>query len=93
MTLLAYCGLSPADLPYLVDRSPLKQGLLTPGHRIPIDHPGRLLRDRPDVVLLLAWNFADEIVRQQAEYVRGGGRFLLPLPAPRYHGEAERLAA
>ncbi len=93
MTLLAYCGLGPAEVPFLVDRSPLKQGLLTPGHRVPIDHPDRLARERPDVALLLAWNFAEEIVHQQAEYLRGGGRFLLPLPAPHYRGGPERRAA
>lgn len=87
MTLLAYTGLGPHEIPYLVDKSPYKQGRLTPGTHIPIEHPDRLLRDQPDVVLLLAWNFAEEIVRQQAEYLRRGGRFLLPLPAPRYHAE------
>jgi novobiocin biosynthesis protein NovU/D-mycarose 3-C-methyltransferase len=93
MTLLAYCGIGPDRLPYLVDRSPHKQGLLTPGHHIPVCGPERLRRDRPDVVLLLAWNFADEVVRQQADYLRGGGRFLLPLPEPHYHRAPGALKA
>jgi novobiocin biosynthesis protein NovU/D-mycarose 3-C-methyltransferase len=95
MTLLAWCGLGPEEVPYLVDRSPHKQGLLTPGHHIPIQAPARLLEDRPDVALLLAWNFADEVVRQQGEYLRGGGRFLIPIPLAYYHGGATpvRLAA
>jgi len=84
MTLLAYCGIGPERLPFVVDRSPYKQGLLTPGHHIPVDEPGRLLRERPDVVLILAWNFAAEIVQQQAEYLRRGGRFLLPIPVAHY---------
>jgi novobiocin biosynthesis protein NovU/D-mycarose 3-C-methyltransferase len=84
MTLLSYCGLGSEHLPYLVDRSPYKQGLLTPGHHIPIHAPEKLLRDQPDVVLLLAWNFAAEIVQQQAEYIRRGGRFLVPIPRPHY---------
>jgi hypothetical protein len=84
MTLLSYCGIGPGRLPYLVDRSPFKQGLLTPGHHIPVHRPERLLTDRPDVVLLLAWNYADEIVRQQAAYLRGGGRFLVPIPIAHY---------
>ena len=88
MTLLAYCGLGAEELPYIVDKSPHKQGRLTPGHHVPIHAPEKLLEDQPDVVLLLAWNFADEVVRQQAEYVRRGGRFLLPLPAPHYWGDA-----
>jgi C-methyltransferase C-terminal domain/Putative zinc binding domain/Methyltransferase domain len=86
MTLLAYCALGD-ELPYLVDKSLHKQGRLTPGHHIPILHPGQLLVDQPDVVLLLAWNFAAEVVRQQAEYVRRRGRFLLPLPEPHYWEE------
>jgi SAM-dependent methyltransferase len=92
MTLLAYCGIDARRLPYVVDKSPLKQGRLTPGHRIPVHEPAMLLQDRPDVVLLLAWNFADEIVAQQAEYRTRGGRFLLPLPDPHYWGEARRAA-
>lgn len=84
MTLLAYCGLGRDELPYIVDRSPFKQGRLTPGHHIPVVPPERLLADQPDVVLLLAWNFAEEVVRQQAEYLSRGGRFLLPLPTPHY---------
>ena len=87
MTLLAYCGLG-GELPYVVDKSPHKQGRLTPGHHVPIRPPEHLLADQPDVVLLLAWNFAEEVARQQAEYLRRGGRFLLPLPAPHYWGDA-----
>jgi hypothetical protein len=90
MTLLAYCGIGPERLPYLVDKSPYKQGLLTPGHHIPVRHPDRLLRDQPDVVLVLAWNFAAEIARQQAEYLRRGGRFLLPIPTAHYWSETGR---
>jgi hypothetical protein len=83
-TLLAYCGIGPDRLPYTVDRSPHKQGLLTPGHRIPVHPPSRLAEDRPDVVLILAWNFAEEIVRQQADHSARGGRFLVPIPEPKY---------
>ncbi|HYT89145.1 MAG TPA: class I SAM-dependent methyltransferase, partial [Gemmataceae bacterium] len=57
MTLLAYCDLGPERIAYLVDRSPHKQGLLTPGHHIPIYPPEKLLTEQPDVVLVLAWNF------------------------------------
>jgi hypothetical protein len=93
MTLLSYCGIDKSQLPYLVDKSPHKQGLLTPGHHIPIFGPEKLLADQPDVVLILAWNFADEIVRQQAEYHRRGGRLLLPIPMPRYWNDNRMTAA
>jgi hypothetical protein len=81
-TLLQYCGIGRDLLDFVVDRSPMKQGKLTPGTHIPIEAPERLLEKKPDAVLLLAWNFADEVLRQQAEYRARGGRFVLPVPTP-----------
>jgi SAM-dependent methyltransferase len=81
-TLLAYCDIGPGHLPYIVDRSPYKQGLLTPGQHIPVRHPRCVLEDQPDVLLILAWNFADEIMAQQDAYWRCGGRFAVPIPSP-----------
>jgi SAM-dependent methyltransferase len=80
--LLNYCGIGADTLDYLVDRSPAKQGLYAPGTHLPIFAPERLLEDRPNCVLLLTWNFADEILEQQARYRETGGTFLLPLPTP-----------
>jgi hypothetical protein len=79
-TLISYLELGPDTVEYIADRSPLKQGLYTPNARIPVVPPERLLEDQPDYVLLLAWNFADEILEQQAEYRRRGGRFIIPIP-------------
>jgi SAM-dependent methyltransferase len=79
-TLLGFLEIGPGLLPYIVDRSPLKQGLYTPGMHIPVVPTERLLTDQPDYVLLLAWNFVDEIIAQQAEYVRRGGKFIIPVP-------------
>jgi SAM-dependent methyltransferase len=79
-TLLGFLELGPADLEYIVDRSPLKVGLYTPGTHIPVVAPERLVADQPEYVVLLAWNFADEIIEQQAEYRRRGGRFIVPVP-------------
>ncbi len=84
MCLLSFHGIGPELMPYVVDKSPHKQGLYTPGHHLPVQHPDVLLEDRPDVVMILAWNFANEIIEQQAEYRRRGGTFLLPLPVPRF---------
>lgn len=82
-TLLNYFGLGRETLDFLVDRSTVKQGKYAPGTHLRIDSPTRLLEDQPDFVLLLTWNFADEILSQQQEYIRRGGRFILPLPVPR----------
>ncbi len=89
MTLLAYCGLGPAEIAYVADRSPLKQGRYTPGTGIPIVPPERIAGDPPDVLLVLAWNYLDEITDQQADFVRRGGRFLVPIPTPRFVGDGK----
>jgi hypothetical protein len=81
-TLLNYFGIGPDVLDYMVDRNPLKQGLYTPGMHIPVFGAEKLLTDKPDYLLLLAWNFADEIIKQQAEYQRAGGKFIVPIPRP-----------
>ena len=81
--LLNACGLGTDVLEFTVDRSPHKQGRLVPGVRLPIRPPEDLVKEMPDVTLLLPWNLVDEIVAQQAEYLRRGGAFLVPVPAPR----------
>ena len=81
-TLLNYCGIDGRLLPYTVDKSPLKVGLYTPGTHIPVLPVSTLLERQPDYLLVLAWNFADEIMRQQAEYRARGGRFIIPIPEP-----------
>ena len=79
-TLLSFLGLGPDMIDYIADRSSLKQGRYTPGTHIPVVPSERLLKDQPDYVLLLAWNFADEVMAQQAPYHQRGGRFILPVP-------------
>jgi hypothetical protein len=80
--LLNSSGIGIDVLDYVVDRNPHKQGLLLPGVRLPIHDPSRLLTDMPDYVLVLAWNLADEIIREQAAYGQRGGSFIVPIPQP-----------
>jgi len=82
-TLLQYCNITSTMLPYTVDRNSLKVGCFTPGTHIPVLPVDTLAVRRPDYLLILAWNFADEIMGQQAEYRAAGGRFIVPLPVPR----------
>jgi len=80
--LLNACGIGTDLLEYVVDRNGYKQGRLMPGVRLPIFGPERLLETRPDYLLILVWNLAEEIVRQQATFAAGGGRFIIPIPEP-----------
>jgi SAM-dependent methyltransferase len=80
-TLLNYFRIGPDTLDWIADRNVLKQGRFTPGMRIPVVPPERVLEDRPDYLLILAWNFRDEIVAQHADYLAGGGKFIVPIPS------------
>ena len=81
--LLNYCGVGPETLEFIVDRSPHKQGRYMPGVRVLIQPPEKILETMPDYVLLLAWNIADEVLGQQSEYRRRGGKFIIPVPDAR----------
>jgi SAM-dependent methyltransferase len=79
-TLLNYAGIGRETLDFVVDRSPHKQGKFMPGVHLPIRAPSALLEEQPDYVLLLTWNFKDEILAQQEAFRHAGGKFIVPLP-------------
>ena len=79
-TLLNYYGVGAETLDFVADRSTYKQGRLTPGTHIPIVPPEELFKRKPDYMLLLTWNFADEILAQQKLYRDAGGKFIVPIP-------------
>ena len=81
-TLLNFYGIGPDLLDFLADRNELKHGLYSPGMLIPVVPTSCILKKQPDYLLILAWNFADEIIAQQDAYRRGGGKFIIPIPEP-----------
>lgn len=81
-TLLNFCKIGTDILEYVIDTTPLKQGRYTPGMHIPVYSENRFHGDRPDYALLLAWNYADEILKKEAAYRERGGKFVLPIPQP-----------
>ncbi|MFC1639655.1 methyltransferase domain-containing protein [Gemmatimonadota bacterium] len=82
-TLLNYCGIRTDFVDYTVDRNPYKQGKFLPGTHIPICGPDMIMETKPDFVLILPWNFKDEII-EQISYIREwGGRFVVPIPEVR----------
>lgn len=77
-TFLNYCKITTSDIWYIVDSTPFKQGLCLPGSHIPIYHEDKLLSDTPDYIVILAWNFAEEIMKKNAALRKKGVKFILP---------------
>jgi SAM-dependent methyltransferase len=83
MTLLNYCRFGTETLDFLTEKSKLKIGRFSPGMHIPVVPDDKLLEEAPDYALLLAWNFAEEIMGNLRPYRDKGGKFIIPIPSPR----------
>lgn len=84
--MLNYVGLGREVVEYVVDPDPFKQGLYVPGVHLPVFSPEHALISRPDYLLILAWDYAQAVIEQQAEFARLGGKFIVPLPHPEIVG-------
>jgi hypothetical protein len=84
-TLLNYCGIREDFLDYTVDRNPYKQGKYLPGTHIPIFSPDRIRETKPDYLMILPWNFKDEIMEQNSFIKEWGGQFFVPIPEVKVH--------
>lgn len=83
MTLLNYSRIGTETLDFITEKSELKIGRFSPGTHIPVVSDNELLKEMPDYALLLAWNFADEIMNNLSEYRKLGGKFIIPIPHPK----------
>jgi hypothetical protein len=86
MTLLNYCSLGSDFLDFVTEKSRLKIGRYTPGVHLEVVPDDMLLTHQPDYALLLAWNFAEEIMNNLKEFSDRGGKFIIPIPTPRIVG-------
>jgi len=79
-TLMYHFGIGPELIDFIVDDSPLKQGLFTPGFHVPVVPSSAIYERKPDYIVLLAWNFAEPIMKSHRAYTDAGGHFIVPIP-------------
>ncbi len=83
ITMLNYWKVGTDILDYGIDASPERYGRFVPGMHIPIQSPKSLVD--VDYVLLLAWIFANDIIEKESEFIKNGGKFIIPFPEPHFN--------
>ncbi len=81
--LLQFCKLNSKKIDFAFDKSKLKQNCFTPGTYIKIENPDKINIMKPDYLLLLSWNIKEEILKQEKNFIKNGGRFIIPFPSPK----------
>ena len=81
--LLQFCKLDFKKIDYVFDKSKLKQNCFTPGTYIKIKNPAEINKIKPDYLLLLSWNIKEEILKQEKNFIKNGGKFIIPFPSPK----------
>ncbi|MBI5677104.1 MAG: hypothetical protein HZC52_01120 [Planctomycetes bacterium] len=80
--MLNYLGITSSTIDCIAETNKLKQGLYTPGSHIPVVNEEEFLNKMPEYALLLSWNYLDFFLKN-SDYIRKGGRFIVPIPVPR----------
>ena len=79
-TLMYHFGLGPETIDFIADDAPLKQGLFSPGLHVPVVPADQIYQQKPDYLIILAWNFAEPIIANHQKFRDDGGKFIIPLP-------------
>lgn len=79
-TLMYHFGIDPETIDFIVDDNPIKQGLFSPGLHIPVFSSKMIYEKKPDYLIIMAWNFAESIIKKHADFGKQGGHFIIPLP-------------
>jgi len=82
LALMQYCNISKEIIDFVFDKSKLKQNRYTPGTNIKVLNPNKINLLKPDYLLLLSWNLKKEIIKQEKNYLKNGGKFIIPFPKP-----------
>jgi len=81
-TLCYHFDIDNSQIDFIVDDNPLKQGLFSPGKHIPVYSSSAIYEQKPEFIIILAWNFAASIIEKHKEFIDSGGSFIVPMPIP-----------